>query len=92
MTPMTFRGTCNRLVFDNWIEKVLVPLQRPGQTIIMDNTAIHKSARTKKLIEDAGCRLLFLPPYSPDYNPIEQYWATVKRKVRELMRQGSHGT
>ena len=50
--------------------------------MILDNAAFHKSSKTKELIEGAGCTLLFLPPYSPDLNPIEKYWANLKAKIK----------
>ena len=77
---MTYKGTCNGKLFEGWVEKFLLPQLKPGQTIIMDNATFHKSKRTKNLIESAGCHLLFLPPYSPDFNPIEQFWAWFKGK------------
>ena len=55
--------------------KVLIP----GQVVIMDNATFHKSEKTKRLIEEAGCQLVYLPVYSPDLNPIEKYWANMKR-------------
>jgi transposase len=55
-----------------WVKDFLLPELKPGQVLIMDNAAFHKSQETKKLIETAGCRVLFLPPYSPDLNPIEK--------------------
>lgn len=82
IAPMGFQGTCNASLFNTWIEKILIPELQPGQVIIMDNAAFHKSETTKKLIENAGCELMFLPPYSPDFNPIETCWANIKRKIR----------
>jgi len=67
-----------------WLESVLLPVLRPGQVVIMDNASFHKSFRVAELIEGASCRLVYLPPYSPDLNPIEKYWAWLKRKVRDL--------
>jgi transposase len=52
----------------------------------MDNATFHKSKKTKELIESVGCRILFLPPYSPDLNPIEIFWANLKHKIREKVR------
>ena len=75
---MTYKGTCNAQLFEKWIEKILLPELKKGQIIIMDNATFHKSERTKILIESAGCQLLFLPPYSPDFNPIEMFWARFK--------------
>ena len=85
IAPMIFEGTCNSELFETWVEKVLVQELIPGQLIIMDNTTFHKSAKTKKLIEQAGCQLLFLPPYSPDLNPIENFWAYLKKRIREII-------
>jgi transposase len=69
---MTFRGTCNSILFIAWLEKMLIPELKAGQTVIMDNASFHKSPIVKNLIEAAGCKLVYLPPYSPDLNPIEK--------------------
>lgn len=82
LAPMCFQGTCNTLMFDAWIEQFLMPVLKPGQVVIMDNASFHKSKKTKELIESAGASILFLPPYSPDLNPIETFWANLKKKVR----------
>ena len=58
------RGTCNAALFNTWVEKLLVPELISGQVVVMDNAAFHKSEKTKELIEEAGCRLVFLTPYS----------------------------
>lgn len=81
IAPFCFKGTCNTELFELWIEEFLIPLLRKGQTVIMDNATFHKSQRTRKMIEEAGCYLLFLPPYSPDLNPIEKFWANLKRII-----------
>lgn len=82
IAPMLFEGCCNAEVFNDWLEHQLLPTLLMGSVIVMDNAAFHKSARTVKLIEEAGCELLFLSPYSPDLNPIEKLWANIKRKWR----------
>jgi transposase len=64
----------------------LLPNLGPGYTIVMDNAAFHKSEKTKILIEKARCNLLFLPPYSPDLNLIEKFWANLKAKIRKCIR------
>ena len=84
---MCFQGTCDTKLFNVWLEQVLIPELEPGQVLILDNASFHKSAESKKLIEAARCKLMFLPPYSPDLNPIEKYWANMKVKVRELLPQ-----
>ena len=78
--PFLFDGTCNASVFNTWLRKCLIPELKPNQTIVMDNAAIHKSRETRELLEKAGCLLLFLPPYSPDFNPIEKTFGVLKRK------------
>jgi transposase len=83
IAPYVFNGYTDSKCFNGWLEKCLLPCLRKGQVIIMDNASFHKSARTKEIIESAGCRLLFQPAYSPDLNPIEQQWAIIKRKFRK---------
>jgi transposase len=83
IAPYVFNGYTDAQRFNGWLKKCLIPCLKKGQTIIMDNAAFHKSKETKNLIEEAGCRLLFQPPYSPDLNPIEQQWAILKRKFRK---------
>lgn len=83
---MCYTGNCDGELFHFWLENFLVPALKPGQVIIMDNAAYHKSEKTKKLIESVGCRLLFLPPYSPQLNPIEQYWANFKRTLVKIIQ------
>lgn len=77
-----FAGALDRTIFNAYVERILVPALRPGQTVILDNLAVHKSARARTLIEAAGCRLLFLPTYSPDFNPIEQAFSQLKARLR----------
>jgi transposase len=64
------------------VRALLAPSLRPGQVVVMDNLSAHKGAATRALIEAAGCRLLFLPPYSPDLNPIEHAFAKLKQLLR----------
>jgi transposase len=80
-----YKGTCDTKLFNLWVEDFLVPVLKPGQVVILDNATFHKSIKTKKLIEDADCTLLFLPPYSPDYNPIETFWANFKTKIKNII-------
>jgi len=85
IAPMCFKGTCNTELFNAWIEQFLIPELKPGQVIVMDNAAFHKSPRTRQLIESAGCFLIYLPPYSPDLNPIEIFWANLKAKIKSTI-------
>ncbi len=83
IAPYVFDGYTDAKRFNGWLEKCLLPELKTGQVVIMDNAAFHKSKLTKELIESAGCRLLYQPPYSPDLNPIEQQWAVLKAKFRK---------
>jgi hypothetical protein len=65
-------GSTTKEVFEAYIEHFLAPTLKQGQIVVMDNLSAHKGQRVKKLIEDRGCQLLYLPPYSPDLNPIEE--------------------
>lgn len=85
IAPMCFKGTCNTEVFNIWIKNVLIPELKPGQIVIMDNATFHKSKKTKELIESVGCSILFLPPYSPDLNPIEKFWANLKARIKSSL-------
>lgn len=78
---MSFTGSCNALIFNDWIANQLVPKLKKGQKIIMDNASFHKKPATRALIEKAKCELIYLPAYSPDLNPIEKFWANVKRII-----------
>lgn len=82
IAPMVFHGSCNTKLFETWVEQFLIKELEPGQYVVMDNASFHKSSKTKELIESAGCKLLFLPPYSPDLNPIEKFWANMKRWIK----------
>jgi len=85
IAPMRFEGYTDAGVFNQWLEQCLLPELPPGHTIILDNASFHKSPLTRQLIESAGCNLLFLPPYSPDFNPIENWWAVLKSKIRTIL-------
>jgi len=76
-------GSTTKAVFETYLERVLVPTLRPGQVVLMDNLALHKGQKVRELIEGRGCELLYLPPYSPDFNPIEEAFSKVKALVRK---------
>jgi transposase len=84
IATMTVEAPTDREVFLAYLEQVLCPRLRPGQVVVMDNLSSHKVAGVRELIEAAGAELLYLPPYSPDFNPIEKCWAKLKQKLRFL--------
>lgn len=83
IAPLTLEGACNRSVFEQWLAEKLLPVLKPGQTVILDNASFHKSEKIRELIESAECQLEYLPPYSPDLNEIEHYWFPIKNRVRK---------
>ena len=80
--PCVFEGPINGECFRAYVEQQLVPILKPGDIVIMDNLGSHKSAVVRQIIAAAGARLRFLPPYSPDLNPIEQTFANIKHWMR----------
>lgn len=85
VAPFCYTGTCDSTLFNFWLENFLLPSIGSGYTLIMDNAAFHKSEDTRILINNADCELLFLPPYSPDLNPIEKFWANLKAKIKKSL-------
>jgi transposase len=83
--PMTFEGNCDRSLFETWLEKILLPELKPGQTVILDNASWHKGGRIEAIITRAKCFLLYLAPYSPEDNPIEKVWSVIKNNIRKHM-------
>lgn len=77
-----FEGALDRSIFNAFVERILAPTLQPGQTVVLDNLSVHKSARAQRAIEAAGCQVRFLPTYSPDFNPIEQAFAKLKARLR----------
>jgi transposase len=87
IAPFTVEGACNRTVFETWLETCLLPTLVTGQVVVMDNATFHKGGRIEQLIQNAGCQLLYLPPYSPDLNKIEQCWSWLKSRIRKQLDQ-----
>ena len=80
---LAVEGVTDRKVFEAYVEGVLAPSLRRGQIVVMDNLSAHKGERIKELIEERGCELLYLPPYSPDLNPIEEAFGKMKGILRK---------
>ncbi len=83
-SPWVLEGSLNGEMFLAWVNKALVPVLKKGDAVIMDNLATHKVRGVREAIEAAGARLLYLPPYSPDFNPIENMWSKIKQTLRSL--------
>jgi transposase len=81
--PCVFDGPINGRSFTAYVEQILVPTLKPGDIVIMDKLGSHKSQAVRRAISQAGARLFFLPPYSPDLNPIEQVFAKLKALIRK---------
>jgi len=79
---MTVVGSTKKTVFETYVERVLAPSLSPGQVVVMDNLGAHRGRRVRDLIEGRGCSLVFLPPYSPDFSPIEEAFSKVKALLR----------
>jgi transposase len=80
--PWLFPGAMNTNTFETYVEQILIPALRPGDWVVCDNLPAHKSSMTRSLIEACGAHVIFLPPYSPDLNPIELCWSKVKTALR----------
>ncbi len=80
---LAVEGSTTTAVFEAYLERVLVPSLRPGQVVVMDNLSAHKGSRVRELIEGRGCELIYLPPYSPDFNPLEEAFAKIKGLLRK---------
>lgn len=85
--PCVFDGAINGARFLAWIEQALVPTLRPGDIVVLDNLRAHKVKGVRTAIEAAGAKLLYLPPYSPDFNPIELAFAKLKALLRTAARR-----
>jgi transposase len=86
LAPFTVEGSCNRSVFETWLETCLLPLLHPGQVLVIDNATFHKGGRIEELLNTVGCQVLYLPPYSPDYNKIEKCWSWLKSRIRHCLK------
>jgi transposase len=86
VAPLLFTGATDETAFRTYVEQVLVPVLRPGDIVVLDNLPAHRAGWVARRIRKAGAGVWYLPPYSPDYNPIEKVWAKVKAYLRKLRR------
>ena len=91
VAPFVLDGPINRDAFETYVARVLVPDLRPGDVVVMDNLSSHKGPRVREMIEAASARLLYLPPYSPDFNPIENAFAKLKTLLRKAAERTVEG-
>jgi transposase len=85
--PCVFDGPINGECFRAYVEQQLAPILRPGDIVVMDNLGSHKSSAVRRAIREASARLWYLPPYSPDLNPIEQTFAKIKHWMRQAQKR-----
>ncbi len=88
---LAVEGATNREIFEIYVGQVLAPMLRRGQLVVMDNLTAHKGERVRELIEQQGCQLLYLPPYSPDFNPIEEAFSKIKHLIRKAEARSREG-
>ena len=82
-SSLAVEGATTAAVFEAYVERILAPSLEGGQIVVMENLTAHKGERVKELIEERDCELLYLPPYSPDFNPIEEAFSKIKGMVRK---------
>ncbi len=85
IAPLQYSATMESVVFEHWFCNILLSSVAPGSVIIMDNASFHRKTTLLKLAADCGCRVIFLPPYAPEFNPIEKFWNWLKRYLRKIL-------
>lgn len=88
IAPFSFEGSCDASVFNTYIDKILRPFMNKNTVLILDNASFHKASNIEIIAKNNGTKVFYLPPYSPDLNPIEHFWHKVKTKVRKYLRDG----
>lgn len=88
---LTIQGSVNSAAFTAYVQRVLAPSLRPGQVVVLDNLSAHKGAAARRAVEAVGARVVFLPAYSPDFNPIELAFAKIKQQLRTAAQRTEQG-
>ena len=86
IAPLQYKGMMHSLFFEAWFEKHLIPELAQGTVIVMDNASFHRKKRLYELAEQYNVKIIFLPPYSPELNPIEHFWHWLKKKICDLLK------
>jgi transposase len=84
---LKYEGTTDSTLFEYWFEHLLLPKLTAGYLIVLDNASFHKKKILHQLATNVGCSMLFLPPYSPDLNHIEHFWAWLKQKLKSILHE-----
>ena len=87
IAPFYFEGACNREIIQVYLEKVLAQNLKKGDILIMDNASFHKGGKIQSFLDQIGVTLIYLPPYSPDFNPIEKSWSSIKNTIRKFIQK-----
>jgi transposase len=90
LAPFTFQGWTDKEAFLTYVKEVLLPELWPGACVVMDNLPAHKASEVEKMIESVGAKVVFLSPYSPDFNPIENCWSKIKEYLRSVESRNYH--
>lgn len=85
LAPLQYNGMMHSQFFEAWFEKHLTPLLKQGTVVVMDNASFHRKKRLNNIAQKYGIRIIFLPPYSPELNPIEHFWNWLKKKIADLI-------
>ncbi len=85
IAPFIFEGRCDKEVFNTYLFQILKNNLKPTDYVVLDNASFHKASKIREICASVGCRLEFLPPYSPDFNEIEHHWFSLKTKLRKLI-------
>lgn len=90
IAPFEYHGYTDTNLFNNWFEEQLLPSLDTGNTVVLDNASFHKDPALQLIAEEHGVEIIYLPPYSPDLNPIEKFWANLKRNIRKVIKNSEN--